>query len=30
MAALEAGFHVVCDKPMTMDLEEARDLERKV
>jgi len=30
MAALEAGFHVVCDKPMTMDLEEARHLERKV
>ena len=30
MAALEAGFHVVCDKPMTMDLDEARDLERKV
>ena len=30
MAALETGFHVVCDKPMTMDLEEARDLERKV
>ena len=30
MAALEAGFHVVCDKPMTMDLEEARALERKV
>jgi predicted dehydrogenase len=30
MATLEAGFHVVCDKPMTMDLEEARHLERKV
>ena len=30
VAALEAGFHVVCDKPMTMDLEEARELERKV
>ena len=30
MAALEAGFHVVCDKPMTMDLDEARGLERKV
>jgi len=26
MATLEAGFHVVCDKPMTMDLEEARHL----
>ena len=29
-AALDAGFHVVCDKPMTMNLEEARDLERRV
>jgi len=25
-AALEAGFHVVCDKPMTYSLEEAREL----
>ena len=25
-AALEAGFHVVCDKPMTMTVEEAEDL----
>jgi predicted dehydrogenase len=25
-AALESGFHVVCDKPMTMSLQEARDL----
>src|SRR6266542_1277191 len=23
---LEAGFHVVCDKPMTLTLEEAREL----
>jgi len=30
IAALEAGFHVVCDKPMTMDLAEAKDLERRV
>ena len=30
VAALDAGFHVVCDKPMTMNLEEARDLERRV
>ncbi|MBX3422497.1 MAG: Gfo/Idh/MocA family oxidoreductase [Pirellulaceae bacterium] len=25
-AALEAGFHVVCDKPMTFDLAQAEDL----
>ena len=30
MAALEAGFHVVCEKPMAMDLDQARDLELKV
>jgi len=30
MAALDAGFHVVCDKPMTMTLAEAKNLERKV
>lgn len=30
MAALNAGFHVVCDKPMTMNLSQARALEKKV
>ena len=30
VAALDAGFPVVCDKPMTINLEEARDLERRV
>ncbi len=30
MAALKAGFHVVCDKPMTMTLAEAKKLEQKV
>ena len=30
MAALDAGFHVVCDKPMTFTLDEALNLERKV
>ncbi len=30
MAALDSGFHVVCDKPMTMTLEEARTLKKKV
>lgn len=30
MAALDAGFHVVCDKPMTMTLAEAKNLEKKV
>ena len=28
--ALEAGFHVVCDKPMTMTVEESEDLCRTV
>jgi predicted dehydrogenase len=30
MMALENGFHVVLDKPMTFSLEEARKLQRKV
>lgn len=30
MAALDSGFDVVCDKPMTLDIEEARNLEKKV
>ena len=30
MAALDAGFHVVCDKPMTLNLEEAKSLSDKV
>jgi predicted dehydrogenase len=30
MAALDAGFHVVCEKPMTVSMDEARNLERKV
>lgn len=30
MAALDAGFHVVCDKPMTVTLDEAKNLARKV
>ena len=29
-AALDAGFHVVCDKPMTLTLDEARSLESRV
>jgi predicted dehydrogenase len=28
--ALENGFHVVCDKPMTLNLEEARELKKVV
>src|SRR5690625_92704 len=28
--ALESGFHVVCDKPMTVNLEEAESLEKLV
>lgn len=30
MASLNAGFHVVCDKPMTMTLAEALALQKKV
>ena len=30
MAALEAGFHVVCDKPMCLSVEEAEQLVAKV
>src|SRR5690606_16435531 len=30
MLALENGFHVVLDKPMTLDLQEARQLQQKV
>ena len=30
MAFLEAGFHVVCDKPMTVTVDEARELRRAV
>lgn len=30
LAALRAGFHVVCDKPMTMNVGEAKNLERNV
>lgn len=29
-AALENGFHVICDKPMTVSLEEAKELRRLV
>ena len=30
MAALEAGFHVVCDKPMTLTVAQAKILKRQV
>lgn len=30
MLALDHGFHVICDKPMTMNLKEALALEKKV
>lgn len=30
MAALDAGFHVVCDKPMTISIQEAKSLADKV
>ena len=30
MAALENGFHVLCDKPMTITLDEATNLEKKL
>ena len=30
MAALNAGFHVVCDKPMTLSLAQAKQLQQKV
>src|SRR5687768_2078384 len=30
MAALDAGFHVVIEKPMTLSLEEAKQLAQKV
>ena len=30
MQALEAGFHVICDKPLCLTLSEARQLEKKV
>ena len=30
MAALEHGFHVVCEKPMTMTCDEALQLQKKV
>lgn len=29
-AAVEAGFNVICDKPMTFDLQEAEELQRAV
>ena len=30
MAALDAGFHIICDKPLTTDLSSARKLAEKV
>jgi len=30
MAALDAGYHVVCDTPMTLSLDEAVNLKRKI
>ncbi len=30
MAALDSGFHVACDKPMTITLDEAKNLARKI
>lgn len=30
MAALEAGFHIVCDKPLSRSLDEAENLEKKI
>ena len=30
MAALDAGFHIICDKPLTTDLTTAANLARKV
>jgi predicted dehydrogenase len=30
MAALDAGFHVICDKPLAVTLEQAQDIEHKV
>ena len=29
-AVLEAGFHVICDKPITRDLAQAKDLARRI